>query len=158
MTAPTRTTERDREQARQLARLLDTQFQVPGLGWRFGVDGILGLVPGIGDAAGLALSSVVLLQAVRLGARGATAARMVTNVALDAVVGSIPVIGSIFDFAYKANTRNLRLLEEHVTDPLGTSERSRSALRRTIVGVIVALVLVLALLFAFVAWLLTVLF
>lgn len=158
MIAPTRTTERDREQARQLARLLDTQFQVPGLGWRFGLDGILGLVPGIGDAAGLALSSVVLLQAVRLGARGATAARMVANVALDAVVGSIPVIGSIFDFAYKANTRNLRLLEEHVTDPLGTSERSRGALRRTIVGVIVALVLVLALLFAFVAWLLTVLF
>lgn len=158
MTAPARPTERDREQARQLARLLDTQFQVPGLGWRFGLDGIMGLVPGIGDAAGLALSSVVLLQAVRLGARGATAGRMVANVALDAVVGSIPVIGSVFDFAYQANTRNLRLLEEHVTDPAATSERSRAALRRTILGVVVALVLVVALLFAFVAWLLTVLF
>lgn len=158
MTATTSAVDRDREQARQLARLLDTQFQVPGLGWRFGIDGILGLVPGVGDAAGLALSSVVVLHAVRSGARGATAARMVTNVALDALVGTIPVIGSVFDFAYKANARNLRLLEEHVTDPVGTRERSRGAVRRTVLGVVVALVLVFALLFAFIAWLLTVLF
>lgn len=158
MTAPVRTTDRDREQVRQLARVLDTQFKVPGLGWRFGVDALVGLVPGIGDAAGLALSAMVLLQAVRLGARGATVGRMVTNAALDAVVGSIPLLGSVFDFAFKANTRNVALLEQHVTDPVGTNAQSRRAVRRTMIAVVVALLVTVALIFGLLAWLLTVLF
>lgn len=158
MTTVDRITDRDREQTRRLAQLLDAQFRLPVLGWRFGIDGILGLVPGIGDAAGLVLSSVVLLQAVRLGARGATVGRMVANVALDAVVGTVPVLGSVFDFAYKANTRNLALLERHAVDPDRTSEESRRSLRRTLIGVVVGLVVTGAVLFALVAWVLTWLF
>lgn len=155
MTAPTRA---DEAQTARLARLLDSQFRVPGTGLRFGVDGLLGLVPGVGDAAGLALSSAVIVQAVRLGARGATVARMVLNVAIDTVFGSIPLLGSVFDFAFKANNRNVALLQRHELDPAATAEESRAAVRRTLLAVAVGLVLTLVLVAAVVTWLLTLLF
>lgn len=137
---------------RRLARLLDSQFGIPGTRLRFGVDAVVGLVPGIGDAAGLALSSYVILQAVGLGARGATVARMVLNVALDAVFGSVPVVGTVFDLWFKANNRNLALLERHGIDPEGTARWSRRSLRRTIVGVVVGTVALALALVALVAW------
>lgn len=155
MTAPTRA---DEAQTERLARLLDSQFRVPGTRMRFGIDGVLGLLPGVGDAAGLALSSAVIVQAVRLGARGATVARMVLNVAIDTVFGSIPLLGSVFDFAFKANNRNVALLQRHELDPAATSAESRRAVRRTLIGVAVALVLTLVVVIALVTWLLTLLF
>jgi hypothetical protein len=154
VTAPIRA---DEAQTERLARLLDSQFRVPGTSLRFGIEPILGLVPGVGDAAGLALSSAVIVQAVRLGARGATVARMVLNVALDAVFGSIPLLGSVFDFAFKANNRNVALLQRHELDPERTSAESRKAVRRTLIGVAVGLVLTLVAIAALLAWLLTVL-
>ena len=150
--------DRDRAAVRQLADLLDTRFRIPGTNWRFGVDGILGLVPGVGDAAGLVLSSSVILQAVRLGARGATVVRMVGNVAVDTAVGAIPILGSIFDFAFKANTRNVRLLERHVVDAEGTRARSATAVRGTIIGAVVALLLIVGAVVAGVIWLVSALF
>lgn len=155
MTAPTRA---DEAQTERLARLLDSQFRVPGTGLRFGLDGIFGLVPGVGDAAGLALSSMVIVQAVRLGARGATVARMVLNVAIDAVFGSIPVLGSVFDFAFKANNRNVALLQRHELDPEGTAAESARAVRRTLVAVAIGLLVTLVAVVALVAWLLTLIF
>ncbi|MCO8127399.1 DUF4112 domain-containing protein [Acidimicrobiia bacterium EGI L10123] len=155
MTAPTGA---DEAQTERLARLLDSQFRVPGTSLRFGVEPLLGLVPGLGDAAGLALSSAVIVQAVRLGARGATVARMVLNVAIDAVFGSIPLLGSVFDFAFKANNRNVALLQRHERDPAATSAESRRAVRRTLIGVAVGVVLTLVLVVALVAWLLSLLF
>jgi hypothetical protein len=155
MTAPTRA---DEAQTERLARLLDSQFRVPGTRLRFGVDGILGLVPGVGDAAGLALSSMVIVQAVRLGARGATVARMVLNVAIDAVVGSIPLLGSVFDFAFKANSRNVALLGRHELDPVGTAAESRRSVRRTLVAVAVGLLVTLVAVVALITWLLALLF
>lgn len=155
MTSPTRAEEARTE---RLARLLDSQFRVPGTRMRFGVDGVLGLVPGVGDAAGLALSTMVIVQAVRLGARGSTVVRMVLNVALDAVVGAIPFLGSVFDFAFKANTRNVALLQRLELDPVGTEADSRRAVRRTLVGVAVALVLTLVAVVALVGWIATLLF
>jgi hypothetical protein len=155
MTAPTRA---DEAQTERLARLLDSQFRVPGTRLRFGVEPLLGLVPGLGDAAGLVLSSAVIVQAVQLGARGATVARMVLNVAIDAVFGSIPLLGSVFDFAFKANTRNVALLQRHELDPAGTSDASRRAVRRTLIGVAIGLVVTLLALIALVTWLLTLLF
>jgi len=137
---------------RRLARLLDSEFRVPGTRMRFGVDGLLGLVPGVGDAAGLALSSYVVLQAIGLGARGATVARMVANVAIDAVFGVVPVLGWAFDFWFKANNRNIALLERHGIDPEGTAEWSRRSLRRTVIGVVVGTIVITALLFALLAW------
>ena len=137
---------------RRLARLLDSRFRVPGTDLRFGVDGVLGLVPGVGDAAGLALSTYVIVQAVGLGARGATVGRMVANVALDAVFGTIPVLGWAFDFWFKANDRNIALLERHGIDPAGTEAWSKRSLRRTVVAVVVATVLLVVALVSLVAW------
>lgn len=154
MTAPTRA---DEAQTERLARLLDSQFRVPGTSLRFGVEPLLGLVPGVGDAAGLAMSSAVIVQAVRLGARGATVARMVLNVAIDAVFGSIPLLGSVFDFAFKANNRNVALLQRHELDPDATSVASRRAVRRTLIGVAVGLVVTLLAVIALVTWLLSLL-
>ena len=154
----TSTTNRsDKEQIDALARLLDSQFRFPGTNRRFGVDGLLGLVPGIGDAAGLALSTGVIVKAIGLGARGSTLTRMVLNVVLDTVVGTIPVIGTIFDFVYKANNRNVALLERHAGDPAVTRQESSAAIRRTIITVVVVLVVVVVLLVALVAWALSLL-
>lgn len=154
----TATTRADEARTERLARLLDSQFRVPGTSLRFGVEPLLGLVPGLGDAAGLALSSAVIVQAVRLGARGATVARMVLNVAIDTVFGSIPLLGSVFDFAFKANNRNLALLQRHELDPAGTSAESRRAVRRTLIGAAVGLVVTLLVVIALVTWLLALLF
>ena len=155
----TSTTNRsDKEQIDALARLLDSQFRVPGTNRRFGIDGLLGLVPGVGDVAGLALSAGVIVKAIGLGARGSTLTRMVLNVVLDAVVGTIPVIGTIFDFVYKANNRNVSLLERHAGDPAATQQESSAAIRRTIITVVVVLVAVVVLLVALLAWVLSLLF
>ena len=154
MTAPIRVEEARTE---RLARLLDSQFRVPGTRVRFGIESLLGLVPGVGDAAGLALSTMVIVQAVRLGARGSTVARMVLNVAVDAVVGSIPLLGSVFDFAFKANNRNVALMQRHGLDPDRTQAESRAAVRRTLIGVAVGLALTLVVLIALVAWILSLL-
>ena len=148
----------ERAEVRALADLLDTRFKVPGTGWRFGVDGLVGLIPGVGDVVGMVLSSAVVLQAVRLGARGATVVRMVGNVAIDTVVGAIPVLGSVFDFAFKANTRNVRLLERHVVDAEGTRARSAAAVRNTIVGAVLAFVLLVVGVIAGTIWLASKLF
>ena len=140
------------ERTRQLARLLDSRFRIPGTQVRFGVDSVIGLVPGVGDAAGLALSSYVILQAVGLGARGATVARMVANVAIDAVFGSVPLLGSLFDLWFKANDRNVALLTRHGTDPAGTADWSRRSLRRTVVAVVAGTLLLVVALLALVGW------
>lgn len=148
----------EHRQVQDLARLLDSQFRIPGTQRRFGIDGLLGLVPGIGDAAGLALSAGVIVKAIGLGARGATVGRMVGNVAIDAVFGSVPVLGWVFDFAFKANNRNVSLLQRHELDPEGTAAESKAAVRRTLVAVAVGLVVTLALMAALVVWILTLLF
>ena len=94
----------------------------------------------------------MVLQAIGLGARGATVTRMVANVAIDAVFGVVPVLGWAFDFWFKANNRNIALLERHGIDPEGTAEWSRRSLRRTVIGVVVGTIVITALLFALLAW------
>ena len=136
----------DGEQVRRAAHVLDNLFRVPGTNRRFGVDALIGLVPGLGDAAGLALSSAVIVQAIRLGARGATVGRMVLYAGLDAV------IGTIFDFVFKANTRNNALLERHTTDPGATAAASAKVLRRTVAGALIGLVLVGVAVLALLVW------
>lgn len=95
------------------SRLLDSQFRVPGTTWRFGLDPIMGLLPVVGGIPSLAISGVLILTMMRHGASGQLVVRMVLNVLLDTVIGAIPVVGNIFDFAYKANDRNVRLLRAH---------------------------------------------
>ena len=100
----------------RLARALDSAFVVPGTGIRFGADALLGLVPGIGDAAALALSGYLIMEARRLGAPPDILRRMVGNVAIDAAVGAVPLLGDAFDVFFKANIRNMALLRSHIAD------------------------------------------
>ena len=100
-------------QVEALARLMDNRFRVPGTQIRFGLDPILGLVPGVGDLAGFLVSALLLATIARNGASGFVLARMTLNILLDAFIGSIPLLGDVFDFAYKSNQRNIRLLREH---------------------------------------------
>ncbi|MCA8829952.1 DUF4112 domain-containing protein [Hymenobacter pini] len=97
----------------RVSHLLDSQFRVPGTTWRFGLDPIMGLIPVVGGLPSLAISGVLILTMMRHGASGNLVVRMVLNVVLDTVIGAIPVVGNIFDFAYKANDRNVRLLRAH---------------------------------------------
>jgi hypothetical protein len=116
------------DRLRALARLLDNAFQVPGTNFRWGLDALIGIVPGIGDAIGAVLSAIIIFQAARLGASKATLARMMGNVALDTIVGEIPLIGDLFDAGWKANTRNMALLEAQLQGPAATSRASRRVL------------------------------
>lgn len=96
---------------RAIARLLDARFGIPGTRWQFGLDSILGLVPGIGDAATAAVSLYILVEARRMGVGLPTLARMAWNVALDLGLGAVPLLGDVFDFFWKSNLRNIALLE-----------------------------------------------
>jgi len=100
------------ERVRFLARLLDSCFILPG-GYRIGIDPILGLLPGIGDVIGAGLSLYMVREAAKLGISKWIVLRMLGNVGLEALIGVIPVLGDLFDAAFKANVRNLRLLELH---------------------------------------------
>ena len=93
-----------------LARLLDTAFVFPGTNIRFGLDAIIGLVPGIGDAITTVMSLYIVSEARALGAPTWLILRMIANVAIDGIVGSVPILGDAFDVAWRANRRNLALL------------------------------------------------
>lgn len=97
---------------RGFARLLDQSILLPG-GYRIGLDPIIGLIPGIGDAIGAALSFYLIYEAARLGIPKRILVRMCGNALLEALIGEIPILGDIFDAVWKANTRNVRLIELH---------------------------------------------
>ena len=98
---------------RRWAELLDNAFGVPGTRARFGLDPIIGLLPGIGDAVSPIFAILILFHAVRLRVPRVVLARMILNALIDAGVGALPVVGDAFDFVWKANAWNLRLLETH---------------------------------------------
>jgi hypothetical protein len=101
------------KRVRLLSRLLDEQFRIPGTTYRIGLDGLLGLIPGVGDAAGALLSTYILYEAIQLGVPKTTLLRMVANIGIDTVGGAIPVVGDIFDMAWKANKKNAALLHAY---------------------------------------------
>lgn len=110
----------------KLAWVLDGAIPVPGTGFRFGLDSIIGLVPGVGDVVGLLLGAAILYEGVRIGAPRTLMVRMLRNSVLDAVMGVVPVVGDIADFAFKSNKRNARLLLDH----LDTLEAEPAAAKR----------------------------
>lgn len=108
-----------------LSKLLDTAFVIPGTKIRFGIDGIVGLAPGIGDLIGAALSSYIVWEARRLGLPRWKIARMVGNVGFQAVVGMVPFVGDAIDVMFRANRRNMRILREHFADDWRAAEAGR---------------------------------
>jgi hypothetical protein len=98
---------------RRWAVLLDSAFRIPGTGIRFGLDAIVGLIPGIGDLSTPAFAALLLVQAVRMRLPLVVQGRMVLNAGLDMLIGLVPILGDIVDIGWKANLRNLALLERH---------------------------------------------
>jgi hypothetical protein len=96
-----------------IARVMDTALVIPGTNIRFGADAILGLIPGGGDLVGAAIGLAIVNEARRLGVPRAVMARMILNIGLDTVLGSVPLLGDVFDVYFKANRRNAQLVLEH---------------------------------------------
>jgi len=107
-----------------VATLLDEALRVPGTNFRFGIDPIVGMIPGLGDLLGGAASAYIILEAARAGAPASVLLRMTMNVGMDTLVGAVPLVGDLFDFAWKSNTRNMRLLARHVEAPAQTKRAS----------------------------------
>ena len=122
---------------RRFAVWLDAGIAVPGTSVRVGLDPVLGLVPGLGDAAGALLAAWILVAAIRLGASRATLARIASNIAIDALIGAIPLLGDAFDVVWKANLRNVELLERHAIDPAGAGKSDRLFVALLVGGVVV---------------------
>jgi hypothetical protein len=129
---------------RRIARLLDSQFSIGN--FRFGLDPILGLVPGLGDFISLTMSGGFLALAAKHGASRKLLILMALNVLFDAVIGSIPILGQIFDFFFKANNRNVRLLEKHY------HKGKYKGSGKDVIAIIIIVLLLLAALFIILIW------
>jgi hypothetical protein len=132
--------------------LMDNSIPIGG-GYAIGLDGILGLIPGIGDFLGAAVSSAIIYRAQKAGIPRSTVLRMVANVGIDAALGAVPLIGDLFDFAFKANTKNLQLYRDAIA---GARDPRRDT--AFIVAVMLALGAIVATPILLAAWLLTALF
>ncbi|WP_437681599.1 DUF4112 domain-containing protein [Sorangium sp. So ce131] len=97
-----------------LGHFLDNSIRIPGVGYRVGYDAVIGLIPGVGDLVGLGLSLYIVLAATRYRLPASTLLRMVLNVGIETLIGTVPLVGDLFDAAYKANARNLGLLHAHL--------------------------------------------
>lgn len=127
---------------RQFSRVLDSAIGIPGTRFRFGLDPILGLIPGGGDTVGAILSAYIVFRAAQIGVPTESLGKMVTNILVEALLGTVPLVGDVFDMGWKANIRNVELLEAH----LGSPEPTTSANLGFIVLALVALILVVVLL------------
>lgn len=114
-----------RKKLERLAWFLDNSIKVPGFNARFGLDALIGLIPGVGDVITALISSVVISEAARMGVPKVLLLKMAFNVLVDTLVGAIPVVGDLFDFAWKANQRNVRLLDQYLESPRETVVTSR---------------------------------
>lgn len=138
-----------RKRLSRLAWLLDSAIRLPG-GFRIGLDGLIGLVPGVGDVFGALLSSYIVIEAARMKVGGHVLMRMVGNIALELGIGLVPVVGDLFDVVFKANMRNVQLLETYFEQPSATRTRSRWH----VIAALVALAAVVATVLALACWLL----
>jgi hypothetical protein len=120
---------------RRIAWILDDLVRVPGTSRRFGLDPVLGLLPGGGDIAGGALSAYIVVAAARLGAPSSVILRMGWNIVVDTVLGAVPLLGDLFDASWKANRRNVALLERYMEQPGSARRSSRLVLAGVLVGI-----------------------
>ena len=144
---------------RALTRLMDQAFGVPGTKWRFGLDALFGLVPGLGDIVGGVIAVYAVHVARQLRVPGVIQIHMLSNIAIDATVGTIPILGDLFDFVFKAQTRNLALLDQWLQTPHEATNRSKRGLLLVPIAIVVVFatltILGVWLLFILLHWLLT---
>jgi len=114
----------DDENLDLLSHLLDDWFRIPGTSIRFGLDGIVGFIPGVGDVIGGIASCIIILAAWMRGVSYVTLARMLANWGIEVLLGAVPVLGNLFDIGWKANRRNYALLTGSLADPQGVKRRS----------------------------------
>jgi nitrate reductase NapE component len=126
----------------QLSHLMDGLFRIPGTGWRFGLDAVVGLIPGLGDLATTATSFYVLASGVRYRVPKITLMRMGVNIAVDYIFGSIPIVGDLFDAAWKSNQKNVQLIRERAAVSAEEARKGRLS-DWLVVGLIMLLLLVL---------------
>ena len=134
---------------RGISRLLDSAFVLPGTSYRFGLDPIIGLIPGIGDLVSPLFTIGILWQARDLRLPHVVQLRMLFNVGIDTICGAVPLIGDLFDFAWKANDMNLALLEKHAAEEHPASRGDWFF----VVGLIVLLLVIAAIPFVLAGWL-----
>jgi uncharacterized protein DUF4112 len=135
----------------KLAKLLDSALPIPATRFRIGLDGLLGFIPGIGDATGAAMSAYLIFEVARLGLPVTTQLRMAGNVVIETVIGAVPIVGDVFDIAWKANLKNLALVRGHVANA-GLPDRSLNQVGRLfLVPVMLAVLFLLLISIAVVA-------
>ena len=135
--------DRDVQRVRRLARVLDTAIEIPVIRVRLGADALLGLFPGAGDALSAGLAAYPVIVAVRHRLPRTLVVRLLGNIALDAIVGTVPLIGDLFDIGFKANARNHRLLVRYAEQPVRAGRESRVLLWLAI-GAMILLITALA--------------
>jgi hypothetical protein len=140
---------------RTLSHLLDNSITVPGTRYRFGLDPILGLLPGGGDLASFLFSAYIIWEAAQLGVSQEVLTRMVSNVLFDTVAGTVPVFGDLLDVTWKANSKNVALLEDHlqVASP-NTRSVNRWIVLAALLGLLITFIGVVTLSFLVFSWLL----
>lgn len=106
------------ESIEALARLMDSQFKVPGVPINLGLDTLIGLIPGVGDTVGLGVAGYIVMRGARMGIPQDKLMKMGVNIILDWVIGLVPIIGDLFDMGWKANNRNAHIIRQHFEDNL----------------------------------------
>ena len=137
----------------QLARLLDSSFRIPGTSFQMGLDSLIGLIPGIGDTTGGIVSTYIIWQAARMGVPRVVLMRMGINVVFDSILGAIPIVGDIFDIAFKANRKNVQLLSNYYQSPRAAVERNTVSIALIATSIMVVIGLVIWLTVKLFAWL-----
>jgi hypothetical protein len=138
-TEPAISSARRIKRLRSLSRLLDSAIPLPG-GYRIGLDGLIGLIPGIGDVAGGVASSYIIIESARLGASIPTLLRMVFNVLLESIIGLIPIFGDLFDFVWKANEKNMALMDKQFNSAQPKNSSPEHRLKLTVFIIIFFLI------------------
>jgi hypothetical protein len=137
----------------RLAWLLDNSIGIPGTRFRVGLDAVIGLIPGIGDLVGTLLSSYIVAVAASRGLPSSVLARMAINVGIEAIVGVVPIFGDLFDAAWKANQRNVRLLQQFRSAPVAARKQSRAVVAFWVIVVLAVMGALAWAAFSMIRWL-----
>jgi hypothetical protein len=132
----------------RVSYLMDEKFRLPGTKFRFGLDPLINLIPVVGDLSGFAVSSMLVLAMAKHGVSRKVLIMMCLNIVLDSTIGAIPIIGQVFDFTFKSNTRNIKLLKEHY------DEGKHQGSGKDVIFWVIAILMLSFLIFAYLLWML----